>query len=210
MDQPRLPPTAEEVSLDHAEGTQCHSGLSAAASMGTFRTSRGSGLCMATRNAVAEALWLEEAAPAVIRGTRGCVWVRKVSAVGAVVPGGPAGFCRGGPVSPTLILLAARADTGQPTKLRLLTRSATERLLPPKWRRRSHCRRPRTTRRIVAEHLSALRKVASIAELAIVRRIQSDQYAGSRRLLSEKCFPHSAIEVRATLPRPHTPARGRV
>lgn len=117
-------------------------------------------------------LWLEEAGTSGDpRDTRVVCGCGKSLLLEQLFQAGRLGFCRGerpwiGDVDPA----GCKGDDGKPTKLRLLTRSATNAYFPQVATVISLPEADDTLGRIVAEHLTDLREVAGATDVAMARK----------------------------------------
>lgn len=155
-----------------------------------------------------ESLWLEEAGTSGDpRDTRVLCGCGKSLLLEQLFQAGRLGFCRGerpwiGDVDPA----GCRDDSSQPTKLRLLTRSATNAYFPQVATVISLPEADDTLGRIVAEHLTDLREVASAAEVGLARKFNQSLRAALEGYSDEAIFARVAQlksgDIAATAPDP--------
>ena len=134
-------------------------------------------------------MWLEEAGTSGDpRDTRVVCGCGKSLLLEQLFQAGRLGFCRGErPWIADVDPAGCKDDSGQPTKLRLLTRSATNAYFP---QMATVISLPEAEDDSGGSWRSTFRRCVRLplAELAIVRRIQSDQYAGLEGYSDEDVF----------------------
>ena len=137
-----------------------------------------------------ESLWLEEAGTSGDpRDTKVLCRCGKSLLLEQLFQAGRLGLCHGerpwiGTDDPT----PCKDDSGQPTKLRLLTRSATNAYFPQVATVISLPEADDTLGRIIAEHLTDLREVASAAEVGMARKFNQGLRAALEGYSDEAIF----------------------
>jgi hypothetical protein len=155
-----------------------------------------------------ESLWLEEAGTSGDpRDTRVVCGCGRSLVLEQLFQAGRLGFCRGerpwiGDVDPA----GCKGDDGQPTKLRLLTRSATNAYFPQVATVISLPEAEDRLGRIVADHLTDLREVARASDVAMARKFNQGLRAALEGFSDEAIFIRiqqlKSGDIAATAPDP--------